>query len=344
MANSTGRGLSPKFMKDLQSDLLAPVLELVKADNTLDLYIRDNCVNIYYRGGNLLRIKPVSADTYSFEFNDRYESGLPNSLLGHVPTINWAVLEHAKQIDCAAGVALWLSQVPAIKQTMDFWFSSHPKLEREFQQVMARVNNDNVHTDYYVIDIEYTSSQFAELRADMIALWWPRTKEARKKDGPFRPRLTMVEVKWCDGALKGDAGVVNHVAKMASAHAQGRLDFSAVAREALLLFKQRVQLGLIDCDKKEDQFQNVTDTQDSIDFLYLVADHDPDSSVLSTELQVVAAMTGLPFEVKLSFGSPMGFGLFTQHALPLSAAIQRLRSSIGCGAAGGPGSAGTARL
>jgi hypothetical protein len=324
MAKPTMRGLSPEFMNDLQSGLLAPVLELVKADNTLDLYIRDGYVNIYYRGGNLLRIKPASSGTYTFDFNGDYEKGLRGSLLGHIPTINWDVLEHAKKIDCAAGIALWLSQVPAIKQTMDFWFSAHPKPEREFQQVMARVNNENCHTDYYVVDIEYTNSQFPELRADMLALWWPRTVEARKKDGGFKPKLTMVEVKWCDGALKGDAGVVNHVTKMASAKAQNRLDFQAVANEALFLFKQRVQLGFIDCDTKEEQFQTVSEVDEEIDFLFLVADHDPDSSVLATELHAVAAMADLPFEVKVALASPMGFGLFTQRISTLSNALQVL--------------------
>ena len=318
------RTLSPEFMKDLQSGLLAPVLDLVKADSTLDLYIRDGYANIYYRGGNLLRIKPAPAGAYTFEFNSDYEKGLRKSLLGHVPTINWDVLEHAKKIDCASGIALWLSQVPAIKQTMDFWFSAHPKPEREFQQVMARVNNDNCHTDYYIVDIEYTNSQYTELRADMLALWWPRTVEARKKDSGFRPKLTMVEVKWCDGALKGDAGVVSHVTKMANAHAQKRLDFAAVASEALSLFKQRVQLGFINCDMKEEQFQLVSDAQSEVDFLFLIADHDPDSSVLKTELQTVAAMTGIPFDVKVALASPMGFGLFTQKIVGASAALTGL--------------------
>lgn len=108
---------------------------------------------------------------------------------------------------------------------------------------MARVNNDNCHTDYFIVDIEYTNSQFPELRADMLALWWPRTVEARKMDSGFKPKLTMIEFKWGDGALKGDAGVVNHVNKMANARAQQRLNFTAVANEALFLFKQECSLG-----------------------------------------------------------------------------------------------------
>jgi hypothetical protein len=187
MPGMTRRGLSDKFMRDLEEGLLQPVLTLVKADDTLSLCIRDEYVNIYYRGASLLQIRPVGGNGYRFRFDPDYENSRPEGLEGHVPTVNWKLLHHADTVDCPAGVALWLSHVPLLKQTMDFWFSKHPKLEREFQQTIERVNNCNIHTDYYVVDIEYTSSQFPELRADMLAFHWPRTKEARDVNAQFAP-------------------------------------------------------------------------------------------------------------------------------------------------------------
>ena len=41
----------------LKSGLLQPVWNLVKLDSTICLEIRKNYVNIYYRGGNILKIK-----------------------------------------------------------------------------------------------------------------------------------------------------------------------------------------------------------------------------------------------------------------------------------------------
>ncbi len=53
------RKLSEQFMKDLvDSDgVLQPILTRVKKDSTLMLAIRENYINIYYRGGNILKIK-----------------------------------------------------------------------------------------------------------------------------------------------------------------------------------------------------------------------------------------------------------------------------------------------
>jgi hypothetical protein len=50
------RGLSNKFINDLKIGILNPFLIAVMDDDKLNLEIRNNYINIYYRGGNLLRI------------------------------------------------------------------------------------------------------------------------------------------------------------------------------------------------------------------------------------------------------------------------------------------------
>ncbi len=50
-------GLSPSFMADLQSGLLLGMLQQVRADKDLDLHIRDNYLNIYYKGNSLLTVR-----------------------------------------------------------------------------------------------------------------------------------------------------------------------------------------------------------------------------------------------------------------------------------------------
>ena len=59
-------------MISLKSGLLKPVLDRVKKDDTLMLGIRDGYFNIYYRGGNLLRIteKQLSFDLF---FDKKYD-------------------------------------------------------------------------------------------------------------------------------------------------------------------------------------------------------------------------------------------------------------------------------
>ena len=73
------RGLSEDFMKDLLKGELKGFLSAVKNDDTLCLEIRDNYINIYYRGGNLCRIKPSRTDAkYAMTFDERYVIGIHN--------------------------------------------------------------------------------------------------------------------------------------------------------------------------------------------------------------------------------------------------------------------------
>ncbi|PKM86491.1 MAG: hypothetical protein CVU87_12030, partial [Firmicutes bacterium HGW-Firmicutes-12] len=65
------RGISDKFIVDLKEGPLRPVLDSVLCDDTLCLEIRDNYINIYYRGGNMLRIAEKPSG-YSVAFDIKY--------------------------------------------------------------------------------------------------------------------------------------------------------------------------------------------------------------------------------------------------------------------------------
>lgn len=80
------RQLSPQFMQDLmdsdkeknkEAGLLFPLKDLVKNDNSLSLEIRYNCINIYYRGGNLLKVSQCKNKEHTYEpfFDPNYARG-----------------------------------------------------------------------------------------------------------------------------------------------------------------------------------------------------------------------------------------------------------------------------
>ena len=152
MAN---RGLSKAFLDDLKIGRLVPLLERVKQDDTLHLAIRNEYINIYYRGGNLLRVSrdPTGAavtSTYTATFDRNYFTGSPPKEFGKCPD------RIAQESECTT----WVDTFPILKQEMDLWFAGHPKLEGEYQQLVARANNRRhaaTATDYFIIDIEYAA-------------------------------------------------------------------------------------------------------------------------------------------------------------------------------------------
>ena len=143
------RQLSDKFMNDLLNGRLQPLLKEVQEDDTLCLELRgnfndpcqkDEAINIYYRGGSLFKI---TRKDYGYEifFETKYlekVNGL--GLLSSNPSIEEAV-----------------GKIALYKQAMDK--SQKISLEKEFQQLIERVNNGiesngdiSNGTDYFIVD------------------------------------------------------------------------------------------------------------------------------------------------------------------------------------------------
>ena len=54
------RQISEKMLNAFLSGDLSPLLEAVKKDDTLDLELRGDSVNIYYRGGSIFKIEEIN--------------------------------------------------------------------------------------------------------------------------------------------------------------------------------------------------------------------------------------------------------------------------------------------
>lgn len=295
------RGLSAEFIEDLLRGSLAPILARVHNDRTLCLELRENYINVYYRGGNLLRVSPTDGG-YSVFFDTKYFSGPAPAL-------------PAQRVRSASDVAAWIAALPLLKDTIDL---AKPGEEREVQQLLLRENNFSGvarSTDYYVCDIEYANPHG---RFDVVAVRWPSTPTARKRQRGHR--LVLGEVKFGDGALDGSAGLVAHVNDVNSFVATSG-NRAALEEEMVRVFNQKRELGLLDCDKDLTGFSDERPM-----LLLLLANHDPDSGKLRR------ALAELPrselVDVYVAAASLMGYGLYDPAIVPLAEAIERWGSSI----------------
>jgi hypothetical protein len=308
------RGLSSRFMGDLKNNngVLFPLLCAVKNDSGLCLQIRENYINIYYRGGSIMKVSSEGVRLYRPTFNEKYLTALLNQVLDQTPE----VLE-SQQDSC-----MWVSVFPSLKYAMDLWFGKHPKDEREFQQLIVRENNIGKcarKTDYFICDIEYANS---EGRFDLIAACWPSRGSERKKANNIG--LAFIEMKYADGALRGESGMSGHI--------KGMINFlgnperlKLIKREMKTVFNQMKKLDLIDVGKEMVSFND-----EKPEFIFVLANHDPDSKVLQREIKgIEEEIAGnLPFNLKFAVSNFMGYGLYSQNMYGLNAFQERFKEQI----------------
>ena len=184
------RGLSNTFIIDLKTGKLNPFLIAVKDDDKLNLEIRNNYINIYYRGGNLLRITSAGKAGYRFHFDSKYCDMAEDKTNS----------EHIKSLD-QFNAELWFNNLKLLKSEMDHWFSKHQKAEREFQHNLIK-DNDGTNSDILILDIEYAgcTKERKLFRLDMLGI--------SKVEKDYR--LIIFENKYGGGAIGGKAGIKKH--------------------------------------------------------------------------------------------------------------------------------------
>ena len=174
------RSIDDRFIKDLHDKdgkLSFFLKQVIERRKELSLEIRNGYVNIYYRGGNLLRIRQ-RAKGYKFEFNANYclNKG-DGSKYGQISR-----LDPVSADDYEKAFDLLVSEIQG-------WLLAHPKPEREYQHNLLLHNPS-------IIDVEYQIKR--GMRLDMLMV----------KDRS----LIVVENKYGTGAVSGSAGLAKHYA------------------------------------------------------------------------------------------------------------------------------------
>ncbi|MDN5343498.1 MAG: hypothetical protein PWP28_2378 [Oceanotoga sp.] len=291
------RGISNNFIKNLKDGILKPILEYIKEDSNLILEIRNDYINIYYRGGNLLKIseKTIGISKYDFYFNNKYILN-PNKTNVKI-TNNMKVIDSTNPKD----VEKWIDIIPHIKYEMDKWLSKYKKLEKEYQQTIVRENNIDLakSTDYFICDIENAKGKG---RYDLIAVKWI-SNGAKRKSGK-NLRLAFVELKFGDGSLKGSSGLEKHI-KDVDEFLSNQKNIDNIKEEMKKTFNQKLELCLIENQNKIENFSD-----EKPEYILVLANHDPDSTLLRIELKKIQPSEN--FELKIATSNFMGYGLFQE--------------------------------
>jgi len=302
------RKLSESFMDALLKPdrLLHPILERIKLDHTLMLSIRKGYINIYYRGGNILRIKEHPKGSYSAFFDNKYNKfDLPMPAL---PATIESLLEARK----------WVDSFQDLKGVMDFYFSELSKPEREFQQLVARENNFSTianQSEYFVSDIEFSDSALGA-RFDILALRWLVSQ--RKKTGSCKPAL--IEMKYGDNALSGSAGVLKHLRDIDSLISDGE-KYKALLKTMERQFNQLDKLGLLRFNRVANWTKIQLDASEKPEVIFILANHNPRSSKLDTILndpKIDAYDHSSNFDLKFYVASFAGYALHADCMITLS--------------------------
>lgn len=221
--------------------------------NELDVQIRDNYLNIYYRGGNFLRIKPKCYEFDEFYFHIDVKEIRKTHLKNNIKNgdkkaiIKWQTYKNKRKellsiLDEPNGIHQYSTET---KEIMNKWLDAQKSIgvshdEKNEQQNISMNNWGN--TDYTVIDVEYQVSETSS--------FYYNEEESTK-----RPRfdiiavddegqLYVIELKKGLGAIEGKSGIKSHIDSFK--HTIGRDYEGDFINEMSEMINQKKQLGLID--------------------------------------------------------------------------------------------------
>jgi len=224
-----------------------------KRKNDLDVQIRDNYLNIYYRGGNLLRIHPRRLFFDEFYFHRGAKTLRKTSLIERANSGDKKCValwnSYKKQRDCMLNILKKNGGMEEystkMKEVMDEWELDLHDIDishdEKNEQQQISMNNRGT-TSYTVVDLEYAVSRTSSFhyngkldkkvpRFDIIAV---------DKKG----QLYVIELKTGLGAIDNNSGIGPHMECFN--HTIGRDRENLFMNEMTELLEQKKDLRLID--------------------------------------------------------------------------------------------------
>lgn len=309
------RKLSEGFMSDLikPDGKLHTLLERIKQDHTLMLAIRKDYINIYYRGGNLLKVERSGG---IYRTNESALNKYANENSKQPPPDQICNVEDSNK---------WVAYFQKLKRDMDYYFSTKKEQpEREFQQLLARENNFSTiskQSEYFVTDIEFTHPD-KKPRIDILTLKWPA--DQRINTDALRPAL--IEMKYGENALKGESGLIKHL-KDIDEFINDKDSYQKLIETMEVQFNQLNQLDLLKFKKIEDWRDIKIPSDAKPEVICILANQNPRSEILDKILKDpwldkfdcshVKFDPSVPYNLRFHVSSFAGYALHTANMVGL---------------------------
>ena len=252
------RQLSNTFMNALNEGHLNPLTNLVRDDDSLDFQIRENEINIYFKGNVLLKLH----SNYKITIDDKFTKGCDK-----IEFLNEAV-----------EVTSFIKNVPYIKHQITLHSSTN---EREYEQLFIRTNNCDLNpSEYFILDRQYTREGETNSQLDMIGLHWSRNNRQKNKTVP----LSIFEIKY---ALNNDISTVHEQLQRYYDYVNNNFENLAMEMESIL--KQKTSLKVLskskkyDIDKKLGKLSIVKDPK-LVHYVIVLVDYNPNSTLLNLNI------------------------------------------------------------
>ncbi len=305
--------ISNNFVRDLQDGILRNILKYVKSDTTLAMELRKDCVNIYYRGGSLLKIKEVSEGLYNGYFDKNYISSVNSQ---------GVLVECIKGIDDTSKANKLIDYIPKIKQQMDLWMKIEMPDggEREYKHIVAKENNYGIvgkESDYFIGDIEYRGFLGSYL-FDMVGIKWSvNNTDTKKLDlALFKMYYGSKNLELSKANLKGLSDIIEFL------HDEKSLNL--LKNDLKEIYKVKTLLGLLYPYKELE-----IDFSDKIEIVYVFANHNGENKKLKNIL--IDIKNSKQYEelskianIKIATSSFMGYGLYERNMIDFDKAIEML--------------------
>lgn len=280
------RKLSNDFIKN--PDLIK-IADIVKKDDTLLFCIRENFINVYYRGVSILKFE--------------YGKGIDKS--------NYKKSYLSSSSLIISNIYDWIDNIVTLKNLVDTQIKNFTA-EKEFQQLVVKTNTSSklaIESDYYLVDVESIDPDMKGCRFDIVGFKWTNRKNINKS------QLTIIEMKYGKNSLENMSKHFSDILKLDT-----HLHLDNLKAQTLEQFRQLRELGLVNLSRGADRTaEEIEELDEKAECIILLADMNPKSE-LTYRIYKEAVKTQSQLkniEIKFAVSSFMGYALFNQFVLDL---------------------------